>query len=153
MNLRNESLFRLVPVAVLALVSCTGCSCIEQILPRCLTKDDVQAPKNLLPAHATLLKKTGALDFVGSHVDVVEYHNTSALNSLTGAAAGVYSYKNGGRIARVALKNRSGEEAVAVLVHLAAHLSGVAEVGRPYDHDTALAVEARFRRTIARRER
>ena len=109
----------------------------------------IPAHQKFLPNHLALLEKTGWLRFVDFNVDAVEYENRSFFDSSTGPAPGTVREENGRRIASVALKGHSDEEAVAALVHLAAHLSGVAQVGKLYDHDSALAVEARFRHELA----
>jgi hypothetical protein len=149
----NSRLLGLLFVTVLAVGSSAGCSYIDQVLAQRVTGDparSVPAHQKFLPNHLVLLEEAGWLEFVDSNIDAVEYHSKSTLESSTGPAGGVFSHESGRRIARVALAGRSDEDAVATLVHLAGHLSGVAQIDEPYDHDSAVAVEAQFRRDVAR---
>jgi hypothetical protein len=152
MTNRHSARWLFLLFAMLCDLGSVGCIYIDQELAERPTKDRAQivpAHQKLLPNHAALLEATGWLEFVDSNIDAVEYRNKSALESSTGQGPGLAWHENGRRIASVALKGRSDEEAVAALVHLAAHLSGVAQVGHLYDHDSALIVEARFRQDLA----
>jgi hypothetical protein len=99
----------------------------------------------LLPAHVAILEETSWLEYVSSNVDAVEYYDRYAFDSEQGPVVGLSLYEDGKRIARLALKNQSDDEVVAILVHEAAHLSGVSQVGRLYSEEMAAAIETKFR--------
>jgi hypothetical protein len=78
-------------------------------------------------------------------VDAIEYYDWEAFASPEGPAVGLATYAQGKRIARLAMKARRDQEVVATLVHEAAHLSGISQIGTMFSDEIATAVEARFR--------
>ena len=97
-----------------------------------------------LPVHCHLLEASGWFDYVDSHIDAVEYYDWPAFATDPGPAVGIALYDGTHRIAQIALKDRSTEDVVATLVHEAAHLSGISQIGTYYDENIAYAVEHEF---------
>lgn len=109
----------------------------------------VSVAAKLLPAQRELLQELGWLDYVDGNIDIVRYYDYQSFESEDGPAVGLSMYWDGVRIADIATTGRSDLEVAATLVHEAAHLSGIYEIGDLLDEDAADAIETRFLRQLA----
>jgi hypothetical protein len=98
----------------------------------------------LWPAHRRILLATGWLSFVEAHIDVLRYYPWPAFATESGPAWGLAMYLTGQRVAHIALEGRSDRDVVATIVHEAAHLAGLHEIGRMHDQRYAEAITAQF---------
>jgi hypothetical protein len=143
---------RLLPLMVLGLVLSSGCITGPHDAARALFADSTRTSataEKLLPGHRRILTDSGWFEYVSSNADAVEYYNWDAFAWSTGPALGMATYDEGKRIIRVALKGRADLEVAATLVHEAAHLSGITQVGDLYGEAIATAVEQKFRQDCA----
>jgi hypothetical protein len=100
--------------------------------------------EKFLPPYRRILECTGWLEYVDSNVDVVRYYDFPSFQSASGLAVGLARYENGRRIADIAIKDRPDVDVVTTIVHEAAHLSGISQLGTYLDQDAAHGVETRF---------
>lgn len=104
--------------------------------------------RGLLPDHRRLLEETGWLSYVQGNIDLVEYYPWPGFQTPDGAAMGVAVYKNGQRIARVAMEDRDDVSIVATIVYDAACLAGIAQTGTLFGQDVSEELEERFLRDV-----
>jgi hypothetical protein len=102
----------------------------------------------LKPSHRQILEATGWLSFVEAHIDVLRYYPWPAFATESGPAWGLAMCTTGQRVAHVALEGRSDRDVVATIVHEAAHLAGLHEIGRMHDQRYAEAITAQFLATF-----
>lgn len=97
-----------------------------------------------LPPYKRILECTGWLEYVDLNVDVVRYYDMETFQSAQGPAIGLARYESGRRIADVAIKGQTDIDIVSVIVHEAAHLSGIRQLGTYLDQAAATTVQRRF---------
>jgi len=100
--------------------------------------------EKFLPAHRRILEMTGWYDYAASNIDAVEYFDWQNFSHPRGPAIGLAAYARGLRIAQIAISNRSDAEICETIVHEAAHLSGIQQIGEMFDEEEAEAAGARF---------
>lgn len=117
----------------------------ESSVPDPTVQRSPRAPElTLQPAHRRILEATGFLAFVEANIDVLHYYHWPAFATAVGPAWGLASYEAGRRVADIAIEGRADRDVVATIVHEAAHLAGLRDVGQMYDQPFAEAAADQF---------
>ncbi len=109
------------------------------------TGRQVSAPiSKYLPGQAEILKRTGWFDFVDGSTDVILYHPYQQF-TINGEPAWGYAEVVGRqRTAHIATGGHSARLILGVIVHEAAHLSGIASTHQMLSQDDAYSIETHF---------
>jgi hypothetical protein len=135
-------------VSLVFLSACSPPISVEGIFPDSVPITRLPPPaagEKFLPEHRRILELTGWYNYADSNIDQLEYFDWQAFSHPRGLAIGQAIYFQGRRIARIAIKDRSDAEVCEIIIHEAAHLSGVQQIGQMFGEEEAEATEAKFR--------